>query len=46
VHDVYTIRGPGVGCSCHFLLIDVQQSMFSRDAKWRPSIVASVKNKI
>jgi hypothetical protein len=29
-----------------FLLIDVEQSIFSRNAKWGPSIVVSVKNKI
>jgi len=23
VHGVYTIRGPSVGCSCHFPLTDV-----------------------
>jgi len=23
VHSVYTVRGSSIGCSCHFLLIDV-----------------------
>jgi hypothetical protein len=34
VHGVYTIRGPSIGCSCHFLLIEVQQSIYSSNAKW------------
>jgi len=46
VHGVYTIRGPNIGCSCHFLLTDVQQSIFSKNAKWWPSVVVSVKNNI
>jgi hypothetical protein len=46
VHGVYTICGPSIGCSCHFLLIEVEQSIFSRKAKWCPSIVVSVKSKI
>jgi hypothetical protein len=46
VHGVYTIRGSGIGCSCRLMLIDVQQIIFSRNAKLWPSIVVSVKNKI
>jgi len=46
VQGVYTIRGPSIGCSCHFLLIDDKRSIFSRNAKWWPSVVVSVKSKI
>jgi len=46
MHGVYTIRGFSIVCSCRFMLIDVQQSIFSRNAKWWPSIVVIVKNKI
>jgi len=31
VHGVYKIHGPSAGCSCHFLLIDVWQSLFARN---------------
>jgi len=44
VHDVYTIRGPSIGC--HFLFIDALQSTFSRNAKCWPTIVVSVKNTV
>jgi len=28
VYVVYTVRGLSAGCSCHFLLIDVQRSIW------------------
>jgi hypothetical protein len=34
VHGVYAVRGPSIECTCYFMLIDVQQSIFSRNAKW------------
>ena len=45
-HGVCTMHGRSIGCSRHFPLIEVQQRIFSRNAKWWPTIVVSVKNKI